>query len=265
MENRTVLLKQEESTASIILNRPDRRNALDEDMMDELMEALHRVSEDDTIRVVVLAGAGPHFCVGADLGKGDTRERVLEETRPEVIRQAMLRAQAIPRTLHTMAKPTIASIRGAAAGAGMDIALACDIRLGSPSTRFRSFTQIGLIPGSGGAYFMARAMGYAKAAEMLFSAKIIDAQEALATGLLNRLIPEEELDRDTSTLAREIAAQPPLVLRLGKILLRQACHVNLETAFEIAAAYQPICVTSLDHKEARQAFLEKRQPHFQGK
>jgi len=265
VDYQTILVKQEDTIATITLNRPQRRNGINEEMMEELVAALHQVSQDDGARVVVLTGAGPDFCVGADVGRGATRERVLEETSAEAIRRALRRAQAIPRMLHDMEKPTIAMVNGVAAGGGMDFAMACDIRLGTPRTRFRSFTQIGLIPGMAGAWFMVQVLGYPRAAEMLFSAKIMDAQEALATGLLNRVVAEEELEKETYALAREIARQSPLVLRLGKTLLRQAQQVDLATALETAAGFQPICITSQDHKEARQAFLEKRQPVFQGK
>ena len=265
MDYQTIQVKQEDSVATIMLNRPQRRNGINEEMMDELVSALHQVSQDDSARVVVLTGAGREFCVGADVGRGATRERLLDETSAETIRRRLRLGQAIPRMLHDMEKPTIAMVNGVAAGGGMDFALACDIRIGTPRTRFRSFTQIGLLPGMGGAWFMVQTLGYAKAAEMLFSARIMDAQEALATGLLNRVVPEEELERETYALAREISRQSPLVLRLGKNLLRQAQQADLAAALEAVAGFQPICMTSQDHKEARQAFLEKRQPVFQGK
>lgn len=262
---KTVAVKKENGIATVMLNRPERRNALNEQMFEELIPVLAEVAGDDGVRVVVFTGAGRDFSVGADLGTGEGRERILEEPDAEAIRRGLKHSQDVVRLLHGMEKPTIAMVNGTAAGGGFDWALACDMRIASEHARFRSFTQIGLIPGQAGAWFMVHQMGYAKACQMLFTADIISAQDAERMGLVNRVVPHGELEKETYELARRMAQQAPIALRLGKLLLRKAVAMDLDTALEIAAAIQPICINSKDAKEAIRAFREKRQPVFQGK
>lgn len=261
----TVILKMEDGIATVMMSRPQRRNALNEEMFGELVPVLAEVARDDGVRVVVFTGAGRDFSVGADLGTGEGRERILEEPDAEAIRRGLLRSQDVVRHLHGMEKPTIAMVNGTAAGGGFDWALACDIRIASEHARFRSFTQVGLIPGQAGAWFMFHLMGYAKACQMLFTADIINAQDALQMGLVNKVVPHDRLEPETYDMARRMAAQAPIALRLDKLLLRKAPEMSLDTALEIAAAVQPICINSGDTKEAIRAFREKRQPVFKGK
>jgi len=265
MEFTTIKVQKEEGIAVVTLNRPHRRNALNEKMWEELSIALRDVAEDDGVRVMVLTGAGEAFSVGADLGRDEEREKILEEPSAEEIRRGLKRSHDVVRLLAEMEKPTIAMVNGVAAGGGFDWALACDIRIGSERARFRSYTQIGLIPGQGGAWLMVRAMGYPKAAEMMFTADIIDAREAERIGLLNRLVPAERLEEETLAMARRIAQNPPVAIRVGKLLLRKALEMSLDTSLEVAALSQPVCIFSEDHKEALNAFREKRQPRFTGR
>lgn len=261
----TILLQKEEGIATITLNRPERRNGMNEQMWTELMVALDDVAGDDEVRVVILTGAGRDFSVGADLGRGEGREKLLEETSAEGIRRGLRESQGVVRRLNGMEKPTIAMINGVAAGGGFDWAMACDLRIASEEARFRSFTQIGLVPGQAGAWFMARMMGYPRAAEMIFTADILDARQAEQVGLLNRVVPAQDLEGETRAVARRIAGNSPLALRLAKLLLRKALETDLDTALEMATIAAPICLSSQDHHEAITAFREKRTPTFKGR
>ena len=201
------------------------------------------------------------FCAGADFGGKTT----LTETQPEAMRQSLRKSQMVIKKLQGLAKPTIAMINGAAVGGGFDLALACDLRVGSDKARFRvAFTRIGLIPGTGGTWFMPRVVGLAKAAELLFTADFLEAEEAARIGILNKIVSSEELQQETMSLARRIASNPPITIRLDKMLLYKGLEVDLDTALEMIAASEPICLTSEDHKEGIAAFREKREPIFRG-
>ncbi len=199
------------------------------------------------------------------MGTGEGREVILEERDAEKVRRGLRHSHKVVELLTRMEKPSIAMVNGIAAGGGFDWALACDMRIASDTARFRSFTQIGLVPGQAGAFFMVHLMGYAKACQMLFSADILNAQQALESGLVNKVVPEAQLEAETMELARRMAKQAPIALRLGKVLLRKALEMSLDTSLEICAAVQTICISSKDSQEAIQAFREKRQPVYQGR
>lgn len=262
---KTVALKRDGNIATVVLNRPERRNGLNEQMFGELISALEEVAGDDGVRVVILTGAGRDFSVGADLGTGPGREVLLEEQDAEQVRRGLRHSHRVVELLTHMEKPTIAMVNGVAAGGGFDWALACDMRIAADSARFRSFTQIGLVPGQAGAFFMVHLMGYARACQMLFTADILNAQQALEAGLVNQVVPLNDLEKETLELARRMANQAPIALRLGKLLLRKALEMSMDTSLEICAIAQTICITSKDAQEAIQAFREKRQPVYQGK
>ena len=261
----TIVLKREGGIATVVLNRPQRRNAMNEQMWEELIPALGELADDDGVRVVILTGAGRHFSVGADMGTGEGREAILEERDAERVRRGLRHSHKVVELLTRMEKPTIAMVNGTAAGGGFDWALACDLRIAADTARFRSFTQIGLVPGQAGAFFMVHLMGYARACQMLFSADILNAQQALEAGLVNQVVPEAELETETMELALRMAKQAPIALRLGKLLLRKALEMSVDTSLEICAIAQTICISSKDSQEAIQAFREKRQPVYQGR
>lgn len=267
MAYNTILVKKEAGVASVILNRPERLNAINEELTEELNSALDEVDRDDEVRVVVLTGAGRAFCAGADLSTGAGRERIREETHGETIRRSLRHGPPLTGLkLQRLEKPTIAMVNGAAVGAGFGWALACDMRTGSEQTRFRvAFTTIGLIPGTGDAWLLPRLVGVAKAAEFLFSGDFIDAQEAYRVGLLNKLVPHENLEAETMALARRLAANPPIALRLNKLLLYKGLETDLESALEMAGSFQALAINTQDHLEGVAAFREKRQPQFIGR
>ena len=255
--------------ARITLNRPDRLNAISRQMEEELGEAIEEVDRDGEARVLVVTGAGKAFCSGADaraMAGGQEAAGGYAARGAEEVRQAFRGAQRIILGLQRMEKPTIAMVNGAAVGAGMDIACACDIRVGSPSARFMvAYIRIGLFPGWGGTWLYPRVMGLSKAAEMLFTADFMEAEEAHRVGLLNRLVPQEELESATMEMARRIAEGPPVALRLAKMMLYKGLEFDLETAMKMAAAAETITLTSEDHREGVAAFREKRKPSYGGR
>jgi len=264
MSYETLLLEKKEGVAVLTLNRPERMNALNAKMAEELPEALKKVNRDDEARVLVVTGAGKAFCTGADVGGMSAEER--KPRGAEEIRRGFRNIQEIILGFHRMEKPTIAMINGAAVGGGFDLACSCDLRTGSEHARFMvAFTRIGLFPGWGGTWLYARIIGVPKAAEMLFTGDFMEAKEAEKYGLLNKLVPAADLEKETMSLARRIANGPPIAIRLAKMQLYKGLEMDLETALQIAAACETITLTSEDHKEGVAAFREKRPPQYKGK
>ncbi|PKB68524.1 MAG: hypothetical protein BZY82_00625 [SAR202 cluster bacterium Io17-Chloro-G3] len=267
----TILLERDyqERIARITLNRPDKLNALNDQMRRELIEGIELVAIDDEIRVLVLTGAGRGFCSGADttgLAGGMNQGQHSGERGAEEIRRGFDTAHQLLLGLHRMEKPTIAMVNGVAAGAGLDLACTCDIRVGSSNARFiSSYIRIGLFPGYGGAWLYPRLLGsVAKAAELLFTGDAMEAEEAQQHGLLNRMVEPEQLERVTMEIAHKIAQGPPIAMRLSKMMLYKGLEFDFETALQMAAAAETITLTSRDHKEGVAAFREKRSPEFTG-
>ena len=266
-----ILDKNAESyIARIKLNRPDRLNAISQQMGQELVEAIEDVAADDEMRVLVPSGAGRGFCYGADTGGMAGSQEQGEhsgEHGAEDLRRGFGNAQRMILGLQRMEKPTIAMVNGAAVGAGFDLACACDIRIGSPAARFMAaFVRIGLFPGYGGTWLYARALGsVGKAAELLFTGNFLEAEEAEKHGLLNHLVDTEELEPFTMEMAQKIALGPPIAIRLAKLMLYKGLEFDLETAMKMAAAAETITLTSQDHREGITAFPEKRQPNYRGR
>jgi len=261
----TIILKKEEHIATITMNRPDKMNALNELMLRELVSAVDDVARDDDVRVVVLTGAGRAFCSGADVSEGGKASGL--SGTPVVMRRNVRNSyQKVALGLHKLDKPTIAMVNGAAVGAGCDFAFACDMRVGSEKARFRNgFVRIGLIPGGGGTWLYTRLMGLGRGLEFLFTGDFLDAEEAARIGVLNRLVPAADLERETMELARKIAKGPPIAIQMSKMMAYKALDTNLEAALEQAAACQALALSSEDHREGVNAFMEKREAKFKGK
>jgi len=264
MSFETILLEKKEGIGVLTLNRPERMNAFNEKMEAEFVQAIQEVSQDDEIRVLVVTGAGKAFCAGADVGRMSGEEK--KPKGAEEFRRGFRNIQGIILGLQRLEKPTIAMVNGSAVGGGFDLACACDLRTGSEHARFMvAFTRIGLFPGWGGTWLYARIIGIPKAAEMLFTGDFLEAKEAERLGLLNRLVPAAELEKETMSLARRIANGPPIAIRLAKMQLYKGLEMDLETAMQVAAACETITLTSEDHKEGVAAFREKRPPQYKGK
>ncbi|HME13635.1 MAG TPA: enoyl-CoA hydratase [Candidatus Acidoferrum sp.] len=251
------------SIVSLVLNRPEKLNALNNDLATALINTFTRLEEDSSVHVVVLSGAGRAFCAGGDLsviGKG--RETGETKHLEPLLRSGM---QAVLK-IRTMPQPVIAVVHGAAAGAGMNIALAADIRLASEDSTFgQNFARVGLFPDYGGTYFLPQLVGPAKAAEMFYTGEMIDAQTALRLGIVNHVYPAAQLEAATQALAEKIAAGPPFSIRAIKKAVFSAQKQELAHALEMEVRQQIQCYLSEDCKEGIRAFMEKRHPKFQGK
>ncbi len=247
-------------------NRPDRLNALpDLTDGDEVAALCEAVNADPSVRCVVLTGEGRAFSAGGDL-KAMKERRDLFEGSGAAIRERYRRVvHRIVRSLYGLEAPLIAAVNGPAMGLGCDIAGLADIRIASSDASFGvPFLKLGIIPGDGGSWLLPRNVGYARAAEMLFTGRRIDAATAYDWGLVNRVVSHEALMPETLAMAQEIAAQPPRALRMAKSLLRQGRDANFDQMLEMSAAVQALAHLTDDHQEGVSAALEKRKPAFRG-
>ena len=247
----------------LTMSQPETRNALTGNTaVDELVEACSAIRLDTSIRVVVLTAEGPVFSSGGNV-KDMLRfqnQKLLPETIREEYRNGI---QRLPRALYNLDVPVICAINGPAIGAGLDLTCMCDIRIASEKATFaESFVKVGIVPGDGGAWLLPRAVGISKAAEMAFTGDSLSAQEALACGLVSRVVAPEKLMEEALKLANKIAANPGGVLRMTKRLLREGERSTLDSLLEISAGYQAIAHMTPDHHEAVNAFIEKRLPKF---
>jgi len=254
-----------DGVAVLTLNRPDRLNALSPPMLDALLEALPRLAVSPEIGVVVLTGAGRAFCAGGDV-KAMAEGREQGETALEERAQALRSRMEVSRWLHEMPKPTIAMVRGAAAGAGLSLALACDLRVAGDSARFATaFARVGYSGDFGGSWFLTQLVGTAKARELYYTADILDAQQALALGLVNRVVPDARLEDEALGLAGRLARGPRIAYRYMKRNFNAAETVTLGEALDVEAWHHTRCGLTEDHREAARAFVEKREPVFRGR
>jgi len=253
----------QDGIATLVMNRPDRLNALNNELSAALNEALSRVGSDESVRVVVLTGAGRAFCAGGDLaaiGKG-REARDIEQLRP-ILRAGM---QAVLK-MRTIPQPVVAAVNGPAAGAGMNLALAADIRIASEEATFgQNFAKVGLFPDYGGTFFLPELVGPSKAAEMFYTGDMIDAKTALGLGILNRVVSASQLESEVAAFARKLADGPSLAIRAAKRVLFGDSRQALERALEAEAEHQLACYFSEDCREGIRAFFEKRPPKFQGR
>ena len=252
-----------EGVATLTLNRPDRLNALSTPIMEGLLEALPRLARDTGVGVVVLTGAGRAFCAGGDVKS--MAERSAERSMEEAVIHLRGRME-VSRLLHEMPKPTIAMVNGPAAGAGMSLALACDLRIAAQSARFVSaFANIGFSGDFGGSYFLSKLVGTGKARELYYTADPLDAAQALALGVVNRVVPDAELVDATMQLAQKLARGPRIALALMKQNFNAAENGTLAQLLDLEARHQVATGRTDDHREAARAFVEKRAPKFVGR
>ena len=257
-----VLLDVADNIAFITLNRPERMNAFGGKMRQEIVEVLESVAIDKDVRVVVITGSGKAFCTGGDVGEfaSDSTQALSPSISSE--RHAMCKAVL---SINRMEKPVIAAVNGVAAGGGCNLALACDIRIASEKALFSQiFTKRGVHPDWGGIYFLPRLVGYAKAAELIFSAEIIDAAEAFRIGLVNKMIPHEEFESTVRQYALRIAKNAPIPIAFAKRGLQNFQQWDLPQALDYESYVLEVCMKSKDIIEGFGAFLEKREPLFKG-
>jgi len=253
-----VLYETDDSVATITLNRPEARNAYSDQMVDELIEALDRAHEQQSVHVILLTGAGSTFAAGGDLKAMKERSGMFSGDSVELRDQYREGIQRVPRRFETLEKPVVAAVNGPAIGAGLDLSLMCDIRVASDEAKFGStFARVGLIPGDGGAYLLQRVVGFAKAAELMLTAKIIGAEEALEIGLVNDVVAPEEVLPEARRTAEQIASLPPKAVRLAKAALYQSVDANLDTSLHLAAALQGAAQRTDEHGKAVEQVLNQ--------
>ncbi len=251
-----VLYEVSDHVAWITLNRPEARNAYSPELVTELVESLTRADHDDDVRVILVTGAGPAFCAGGDLKAMQNRDGMFAGDPVELRRRYVRGIQSIPRRFDSLETPTIAVINGAAIGAGLGLALMCDLRIASDEAKFGStFARVGLIPGDGGAYLLTRVVGFSRAAELILTARVFDAQEALSIELVHQIAPLEELRDRALDLAQSIAALPPKAVQMAKTALYRSVDRDLETALHITSALQGLVQSTPEHEEAVAALL----------
>lgn len=262
-----LIYEQAGHVVTLTMNRPEERNALSyTGQFDEFINACKRINADMSVRAVILTGAGKSFCAGGNVKNMRERTGLSEGSLMDVRNRYLTGIQQIPLALQELEVPIIAAVNGAAIGAGCDLTCMCDIRIASVHAKFaESFVRLGIIPGDGGAWLLPRVVGMSKAAEMTFTGEAIDAEEALACGLVSKVVPADELMAAAGDLAERIAHNPPQALRMAKRLLREGQHVRLDTLLQMSAAYQAMAHQTEDHKEAIEAFFEKRTPDFKGR
>lgn len=263
MSEQTVLFSLVDGVGTITLNRPEVLNAFNDQMFSELQEVLKQVERDAVVRCVVITGAGRAFCAGQDLA---SLRHLYEGDAPpafgDLLRQ---RYNPLILKLRTLEKPIIAAVNGVAAGAGCSLALACDLRIASETARFiQAFVRVGLVPDSGGTFFLPRTVGWTKALELAMTGEAVDAQTAKQIGLVSKVVPAEELESAVRELAGRLAKAPTQAIGLMKRAFNRALGCDLEEALEYEAYMQEIAGRTADHREGVQAFLEKREPRFTG-
>lgn len=257
-----LLVQQEEGVATIIMNRPEVLNAVNDLMLQELIEAAEAAAQDDTIRCVVLTGAGRAFGSGQDLR---VFAAIYASNESLKVSDHLMKYHRLVYALHEMPKPVIAAVRGVAAGISCNIALACDLRIAADDASFiEAFARIGLVPDGGGGYFLPRLVGIGKAMEMALLADEVSAQEAERIGLVNTCVPVAEFDAAVTTLARRLAKGPTHTYGLIKNLLYGSLAADLPTSLQLEGELQDRAIVTSDHREGVSAFLAKRKPNFSG-
>ena len=258
-----VLFDKKDHIAWITLNRPDKMNAFGGRMRQEIAEVVDEVCMDSDVRVIVITGAGKAFCVGGDVTEfvsGETK--ALTEASPSE-RPAMSK---IVLALNQVEKPVIAAVNGVAAGGGVNLALACDIRIASKKARFgQVFTRRGVHPDWGGIYFLPRLVGYAKACELIFSGEVIDAEEAFKLGMVNKVVAHDDVMETVKKMAERMAKNAPIPIAFAKRGLQNFYKWDLVQALDYESYVLGVTMKTEDIKEGFTAFLEKREPNFKGK
>lgn len=260
--NDMVLQKLEAGLLTITMNRPERKNALNPEMVAALVEAARRAADDPEVRAVLFKGAGGSFCVGGDVKSMAAGRAPL----PFEVKMANLRrGMEVSRILHQMPKPVVAQLDGAAAGAGLSMALSCDLRIASESCKITTaFAKVGFSGDYGGTYFLTQLLGSARARELYLTSPVLTAKEAHAIGMVTKVVADAEIDAAAHELALSLAQGPSIALGYIKRNINNAEHLPLEDCFDGEAIHHTRCSDTEDHKEAAKAFVEKRKPAFRG-
>ena len=258
-----VLLRSEiDGVVTLTLNLPEQRNPISGPaVIDALCNAIQAADADLSTRVVIITGAGSAFSTGGDIHAMKVGGGLVDAAPVQTRQNYRHGIQRLPLLFEQIEVPVIAAVNGAAIGAGCDLACMCDIRIAGESARFaESFVKLGIVPGDGGAWLLPRVVGFSKACELAFTGDMISAREALACGLVSRVVPNSDLLAEAGALAARIAANPPHAVRMTKRLIREGRLSSLSVILELSAAAQALSHTTADHAEAVNAFLAKRPP-----
>ncbi len=266
----TIIVDRDDGIVTVTMNRPHRKNAANGVMWEELLHVFREVGDSTTDRVMILTGADGDFCSGADVGGMDERASgpsgTSDAAPPKHQLAAMRNITDICLTLNRMPQPTIAKVRGVAVGAGLNMALSCDLVVGDETSRYSEiFARRGLSLDFGGSFLLPRRVGLHKAKELALLADIIDAKEAEAIGLVNRIVPSGSLDEFVADWAARLASGPPIALAMSKRLLNNSMNVTLEEALDDEGLSQTVNFSTADTAEAMRAFVEKRSPVVRGR
>jgi 2-(1,2-epoxy-1,2-dihydrophenyl)acetyl-CoA isomerase len=263
MESPTVTCDKSNNIATITFTNPKRLNAVDLGTLNEMLVLLNKCEKDESIRVIVISGEGSSFCAGADI------QNIVDngwDTIPFLIRDMARAAADVALKMRNMRKPIIASLKGAVAGAGFNIALSSDFRIGADNCKFiQAFVNIGLIPDTGGMFLLSRLLGSGRATELAMTGRTVNAEEAMSVGLLTKIVPLDDLESETMQLAHKLAQCPGQALMMMKGLIYRNDFSGFETYLDNEVEYQFNCAKTEDFKEGVRAFLEKRKPKFQSR
>jgi len=260
MSYETIVLERKDGVATLTLNRPEKLNALNRKMVEELNGAVVEIAKDRDVRALVVTGAGRGFCSGADVGD------MTQAAAPIENRYWTQMAHKVILALTDLEKPVIAKVNGVAVGIGCSLALSADIIIASENAKFSLiFSRIGLIPDGGSLFHLPRLVGPAKAKELIFTAKMLDAKEAERIGLINRAVPADELDNEVNMLAKQLAEGPTVALGIAKKIINKGLSMDLSSVLECEAFGQTIAGTTEDAQEGVMSFLEKRRAEFKGR
>lgn len=257
---KNIVLEKKEAVAVLALNNPESRNALTEETKDEMISAVAEVERSDELRVMIITGRGTAFCAGGDIKK------IGVELSPEETRQVMEKSQRLLWSILNLEKPVVAAINGDAFGMGCNLALAADFAIASEKARFSEvFVKIGIIPDFGALYFLPRLIGLWKSKELAYLGDVVTAEEALKIGLVYKVVPHDELEKETVELAARLAKMPTKAIGKAKKVLNQTYDMTLAEVLEEEIQAQTFLSRTEDHREGIKAFLEKRKPDFKGK
>lgn len=268
MDYQNITLEKKNSVATLTFNRPDKMNALSPYLLYEAAQALKEVRDDDDAKVLVITGAGRGFCSGADLTfPAEDAAKFRDTLMGRRLRTTPFGGFGeVSKAIRELPKPVIGAVNGAATGAGFALSLACDIRIASENARFSAlFVRRGFVPDTGITYYLPRAVGTAKALELLWTGDMIDAKEAERIGIVSKVVSPEDLLPETYDLAERLARGASISIEIAKEAVYKAQHVDLAAAMAIEAWGQSIAHTSEDRAEGQRAFVEKREPKFKGR
>jgi len=266
VEFKEIKFAVKDAIATMTLDRPDIRNAItSSEMITEIETVCERAIDDMAIKVLIITGTDPAFSSGGNIKDMAARKGMFAGPPARIMENYRRNIQRIPVAIYNVGVPTIAAVNGPAIGAGCDLALMCDMRLASTKAKFgETFLNVGLIPGDGGAFFLPRAVGMARACELTFTGEILNAYRALEIGLINYVCEHEDLMTQTYALAGKIKSKPPQALRMAKKLLYAGQRMGLSELLEHSAACQALCHHTTDHYTALSAVFSKQEPQFSG-